>query len=262
MSDYFATDWEPIFAFNGLKTFDDFWKLEAQWFEEPNQRRGGWSGVSRCTLKLPQGGEVHAFLKRQKNHPTRTFWHPIRGILTFIREFRAIMLYRELGIPALMPLYFGVRTQGGDRRAVLMTEELSDYRSLDQIAQDWMSTAREKRRAISRAVAALLRQIHGCKLTHNCFYPKHIFIRFAGADAEARVIDLEKTKRLFFGKDRELRDIRRLIDPAMPWSRSERVRFFCDYFGVTRMTPEAKAEWKRIQRRHEAKRKSAFKSRH
>jgi len=259
MNDYTAPEWESIFAFNGLKTFDDFWKMDAEWFEEPNKRRGGWSGVARCELKLPQGGTVHAFLKRQENHPTRTLLHPISGILTFVREFRAVMLYRKLGIPALTPLYFGTRTQNGDRRAVLMTEELSEYRPLDQIGKEWATTPKPVRRAISRAVAALLRQIHGCKLTHNCFYPKHVFIKLKGTEAEARVIDLEKTKKLLFGRDRELRDVRRLIDPVMPWSKAERVRFFREYMGVDRMTPEARAEWKRIQRRHEAKRKSSKK---
>ena len=56
MKDYLADDWQRIFEFNGLRSFDDFWKLEAQWFEEPNQRRGGWSGVARCELKRPEGG--------------------------------------------------------------------------------------------------------------------------------------------------------------------------------------------------------------
>jgi hypothetical protein len=87
MNDYTAAEWKGIFAFNGLRTFDDFWKLEAKWFEEPNKRRGGWSGVARCELKLPEGGKAAVFLKRQENHITRTFTHPIRGLSTFVREF-------------------------------------------------------------------------------------------------------------------------------------------------------------------------------
>ncbi|GEP41727.1 lipopolysaccharide kinase InaA family protein [Brevifollis gellanilyticus] len=259
MNDYTASDWASIFEFNGLKTFDDFWQMNAQWYEEPNKRRGGWSGVARCELKLPEGGTVHAFLKRQENHPTRTLLHPIHGVLTFVREFNAIMLYRKLGIPALTPLYFGVRSRDGDRRAVLMTAELTGYVSLDLLAKGWATMPKARRRAISKAVASLLRQIHDNKLTHNCFNPKHVFIRMKGAEAEARVIDLEKTKKLIFGHDRELRDIRRLIDPVMPWSKTERVRFFREYMGVDKMTPAARAEWKRIQRRHEVKRKSSAK---
>jgi hypothetical protein len=257
MNDYTAADWEQIFAFNGLRCFDDFWKLEAKWFEEPNQRRGGWSGVARCELKLPAGGTVHAFLKRQENHITRTLAHPLRGILTFVREFQSIMLYRELGIPALTPLYFACRTQDGNRRAVLMTAELTGFRSLEEIARGWKTTPRATRQAISRAVAALLRQIHDCRLIHNCFYPKHVFLRVNGPDVEARIIDLEKTKRRHFGVDQDLRDIRRLVGPDLPWSRAERVRFFREYLGVSRMTPQAKEEWHRVARRYAEKTKRA-----
>ena len=87
MNEYTAAEWKDTFAFNGLRTFDDFWKLEAKWFEEPNKRRGGWSGVARCELNLPGGGKVAVFLKRQEHHITRTFTHPVRGLSTFVREF-------------------------------------------------------------------------------------------------------------------------------------------------------------------------------
>ena len=91
MNEFIAPEWQPILAFNGLRSFDDFWEFEANWFEEPNQRRGGWSGVARCELKVPEGGTRRVFLKRQENHTTRTFTHPIRGMATFVREFRQIL---------------------------------------------------------------------------------------------------------------------------------------------------------------------------
>ena len=121
MKEYTAAEWERIFAFNGLHTFDDFWKLEAKWFEEPNKRRGGWSGVARCELKLPEGGTTAVFLKRQENHITRTFTHPIRGLSTFVREFESIMRYRERNIPSLTPLYFACHRVDGNLRAILLT---------------------------------------------------------------------------------------------------------------------------------------------
>lgn len=247
MKDFLAPEWQALFAANGLRTFDDFWKLEVKWFEEPNQRRGGWSGVARCELQRPGGGTVRVFLKRQENHTTRTLAHPWRGILTFVREFRAIMLYRERGIPSLNPLYFACRTQDGKRRAVLLTEELSGFRSLEDYAQEWRQTPRAQRLAIACAVGKLLRQIHGHGLTHNCIYPKHVFLAFHGAEVEARVIDLEKTKKRVFNANGILRDFRRLVGPDKPWSRTEHVRFFRAYMGVPRLTPAAKREWHRIR---------------
>ena len=88
MKDFISDRWRPILAHNGLSAFDALWKLEAPWFEEPNHRRGGWSGVSRCELALPGDGSTGIFLKRQENHRARLWTHPVRGAPTFLREFR------------------------------------------------------------------------------------------------------------------------------------------------------------------------------
>ena len=248
MNDYMAAEWQRVFAFNGLHSFDDFWKLEAKWFEEPNQRRGGWSGVARCELKLPEGGATHVFLKRQENHTTRTLTHPWRGMSTFVREFQQILRYRAHGIPSLTPLYFASRRENGNLRAILLTEELMGFRSLEEVSREWKNLPSTNRRATISAVAQLLAQIHSHGLTHNCFYPKHVFLRFhSPKKVEARVIDLEKTKRRPFGFDRNFRDMRRLNTPA--WSRTDRVRFFREYLGLAKLTPDAKQTWRRIARR-------------
>ncbi|HWN93524.1 MAG TPA: lipopolysaccharide kinase InaA family protein [Methylomirabilota bacterium] len=251
MNDYIAAPWQRIFEFNGLRSFDDFWRREAEWFEEPNQRRGGWSGVARCELKHPDGGTVRVFLKRQENHVTRTWVHPFRGLPTFIREFDSIMRYRRRGIPTLTPIYFSVRCPGGDRRAILMTEELTGFRSLEDFSREWKTLSAATRVSMARAVARLLRQIHSQRLSHNCFYPKHVFLRIgANNEIETRIIDLEKTKWRLFGLDRDFRDMRRLNGPGLPWSRAERLRFFKEYLGVTKLTPAVKEKWRRIARRH------------
>jgi hypothetical protein len=136
-------------------------------------------------------------------------------------------------------------------RAILLTEELTGFRSLDEIAKHWKTLPRATRFAITRATAQLLKLIHSHQLSHNCFYPKHVFLRVTGTDqVEARVIDLEKTKWRPFGLDRNFRDMRRLNSPGLPWTRADRVRFFREYLGLARLTPEAKKKWRRIQRRH------------
>ncbi len=251
MNDYIAAEWQRVFEFNGLRSFEDFWRLEAKWFEEPNQRRGGWSGVARCELKHPNGETLRLFLKRQENHITRTFAHPIRGLPTFIREFESIMRYRRLGIPTLTPVYFAVRCSRPNRRAILITEELTGFRSLEEFSRDWKAISVITRRAMARAVARLLRQIHSHHLSHNCFYPKHVFLRIgANNEIETRIIDLEKTKWRLLNLDRDFRDMRRLNTPGLPWSRAERLRFFKAYLGAAKLTPAVKEKWRRIAQRH------------
>jgi hypothetical protein len=160
-----------------------------------------------------------------------------------------MLRYREKGIPSLTPLYFASHCIDGNLRAVLITEELTGFRSLDDLSGEWRGMPREQRHAIIEAVAALLRQIHRHGLTHNCFYPKHVFLRFvAPTQVEARVIDLEKTKGHVLRLDRSFRDMRRLNTAT--WSRAERVMFFRRYLDVKRLTPGAKLQWRRIARRH------------
>ena len=65
-----------------LADFEGLWSLSSDWHEAPNERRGGWSGVSRHVLN--DGSAI--FLKRPENHLCRTLRHPWRGIPTFYRE--------------------------------------------------------------------------------------------------------------------------------------------------------------------------------
>jgi hypothetical protein len=54
-----------------LKQLDDFesiWNLEMEWFEEPNHKKGGWSGVGRLELNLGNSGNLNLFIKKQENH--------------------------------------------------------------------------------------------------------------------------------------------------------------------------------------------------
>jgi hypothetical protein len=85
MKDFIAGDWQQLLDGNGLDSFEALWTLDAGWFEAPNKRRGGWSGVSRCDLEVPEGGSVGVFVKRQQDHVYRSPRHPLRGMLTFVR---------------------------------------------------------------------------------------------------------------------------------------------------------------------------------
>jgi len=53
MKPYYAPGWKAIFEANGFPNFTSIWNLSAEWFESPNVRRGGWSGVNRIPLKKP-----------------------------------------------------------------------------------------------------------------------------------------------------------------------------------------------------------------
>jgi hypothetical protein len=257
MKDYLSEHWRPILAYNGLADFAALWQHKADWFEEPNHRRGGWSGVSRCELTLPDGGKCAVFLKRQENHKARIWTHPVRGAPTFLREFRHIMHYRSCGIPTLEPVYFGMYKEGKDHRAILITEELSGFISMEDRVQDWLKNGappRKERLPHLEAVATLLRKMHEHGIQHNCYFPKHVFTRVnSDGSVEARVIDLEKSRWRPSRTICAIRDLYTLNHHSLCWSTSDRLWFFMSYLQIDRLTPYAKWLWRMIERRSHRK---------
>lgn len=251
MRDYIASErWQTVLTLNGLHDFDAIWKLEAPWLEPPSRRRGGWSGVSRCELSLPDGGVCTVFLKRQENYTAWMWAHPWRGAPTFLREFKGIMHYRACGIPTLEPVYFAVRAAGKDRRAILITEEMTGFVSGQHVVERWLQAgapARVERRRTLCAVAALLRRMHAHGIQHRCFFPKHVFI---GADSDGaaavRVIDLEKSRWRPFKCLCALRDLYTLNYRSLCWSRSDRLWFLLSYLQIARPNGYARWLWRRI----------------
>ncbi len=250
MHDFINESWRPILDHNGLAGFDALWELQAQWFEPPNQRRGGWSGVARCELTLPGGGARAIFLKRQENHGTFSFRHPVRGVPTFLREFHRIQHYRDCGIPTLEPVYFAMRRTRRGHRAILATEELAGFVSMEDRVQRWLqegAPARPVRLRYLKAIASLLRKMHDHGIQHNCFFPKHVFVRMkADGEVEARVIDLEKSRWRPHDSLSARRDLYSLNYHSQCWSRSDRLWFYKAYLQIERLTPFAKWLWRHI----------------
>jgi len=251
MRDFIAPHWAETLQRNGVASFAALWNLDTEWFESPNRRRGGWSGVVRCELRLADGGRAGFFLKRQEDHVHRSILHPWRGVATLVREMRNVARYQEAGVPTLVPVYFAQRRVDGRMRAVLLTEELSGYRSLQDWMQDWRGSgwpARRERHAVLQALAELLRRMHGHRLQHNCCYPKHLFLKRDDAGWRARIIDLEKTKRTLWHTAARVRDLSTLHRHAPAWKRSDRMRFFLAYLGKDRLDPAAKRLARRVLR--------------
>jgi len=191
------------------------------------------------------------FIKRQENHGFRSLRHPLRGVPTVAREMGNIERYRRCGVPALEPVYYAWRRHRGRQQAILVTEELTGYRSLKEIEQDWQRRGwppRFERLALLYTVAELVRRMHACRLQHNCLYPKHVFLRRDQGGWAARVIDLEKTKRPWRRSVARVRDLSTLSRYCAGWSRSDRLRFFLHYLGQARLTSAAKRLARKVLR--------------
>lgn len=260
MNDFILEKVIPVFQYNNLNDFEDFWKLKAEWFEAPNERRGGWSGVFRIDLKSPDNNNNFGiFIKRQENHTTRTWKHPLNGILTLEREFRNLQLLCKNGIPSLDVLFFGKRENKRSRRAILVTMELKGYISLHSIMQQWHESGKsgiQKHDIMLHKIVDVIKKLHENHIQHNCLYSKHLFIdqslvenkyKNNGSNADpVKLIDLEKAKIRPFKSQCILRDLYTLNRHTHHLDIKNRLRFFKLYTGCKYLFKKEKKLLNRI----------------
>jgi aminoglycoside phosphotransferase (APT) family kinase protein len=252
LKEYFNDAWLPILQHNHLESFEALWELNKdEWFEPPNYRRGGWSGVIRTSIALPEGGKVGVFIKRQENHFFRSWRNLFRLTATLEREFRNILNFRKLGVPTLEPIYYCQKTVAGKLRAIVVTRELAGYQPLDAPCYKPIDQlAKGRRRPLIARVAKTLRQMHDARLQHNCLYLKHIFVKEEpGEAADVRLIDLEKAKWRPIRSIIATRDLYSLYRCAEGWSRTDRLRFFLAYRDEDHLSVESKKLLRRIVKR-------------
>ncbi len=248
MSDFIAAEDRAILAAHQLDSFEALWALELEAVDEPNTERGGYSTVSRLQL-----GEHAYYLKRQSNHLIRSLRHPF-GEPTFARELRNIERYRQLGIPALQAAFFAPRRLAGKQCAILLTRALDGWRDLDSWLQVWESHPAAQRLAIVQACGELARRLHEARQVHGCFYPKHIFLREQADGFQAQLVDLEKTRGLWFGQRDRIKDLEPLLRRAGAWSEAEVGTLLLAYVGSAAGVPAWRQRLDARQRNKEARR--------
>ncbi len=258
MQDFIAPGWENTFCRQGLD-FDRLWQLELEPLDTPNTGRGrnGWSRVSFLTLQPAEGLQKRVVLKRQQNHFSRTFRHPLRGVPTFEKEFLNCWRYKRAGIPAIEPLYYARRSREGAVQAILITEFLEGYMALDDLTRKWQAQGWpgvRERAGLIEAIAQVVSALHSRRLKHNQLHGKHVLIRDSGGRFQVRLVDLEKTKWHPLGNQHRVRDLESLHRRTALWSLADRVRFLKAYCGVADIRdPGARRLCRQIVRRHQEK---------
>ncbi|MBF8779584.1 lipopolysaccharide kinase InaA family protein [Pseudomonas fulva] len=178
------------------KQFDYYWQQQGEWVEEPNQRRGGESGVQR--LSDANGQTLYA--KRQVGHVYRTLLHPF-GRPTVLRELDALKSFGQLGVRVPDIVFCGIE-RGPDRqwRALLVSKALDGFVDIDSW---YASGARERydqalHDSVLEDLAMNLARMHRGHWQHGCLYGKHVFVKVSedGAQVRAQValLDLEKCR--------------------------------------------------------------------
>jgi tRNA A-37 threonylcarbamoyl transferase component Bud32 len=229
--------------------FNELWTLKLPWFEPPNSRRGGWSGVAQHTLRTNEG-MTNVFIKRQDNHFTRTVEHPFKGMATFHKEYKNILRMQRYDLPTLDVVYFGQQ----DKKAILITKALDGYISLDEI--DETTISQQEKYHLLETLALNIRKMHTHHLRHSALYPKHLFIKQTEQGWDIRFIDLENLRSTLTIKQAMMRDLATLDRHAKTlWTVRDRLVFLHAYFGVNKLPKHAKKLWQHLRSKDAHKRR-------
>lgn len=195
-----------LFEENNLTSFAAIWSMELPWFEPPNYRRKGWSGVSRTTLQTGSK-QVPVFIKRQENHNYKSPLHPITGRPTLFREFRYACQFNNKGLSTYDVILYAEDKIDNKLCAVMVTHALDGHLTLDE----WIDSAQAKdparRETVIKEVAQTVRRLHDSGFQHGCLYGKHIMVQCLDEGVDIRFIDLEKVRSSFLRLTVPLQDL-------------------------------------------------------
>ncbi len=250
--DFIAAHWRTRLEARGWTDFERLWALDLPTLDAANTSRGGISTVALLALESQGRSNPRLILKRQQNHLSRTWRHPLQGTPTLKKEYGNIRRFDRCGLETVTPVLFAQRRDGRGIRAILITEYLEAYRSFDTLLGQWSGAAppeSDERETILRSVADLIARMHRAGWRHNCLYPKHVFVSGNRFRPDVRLIDLEKAGRSGGAKRRMTRDLSAFFRRSPHWSPADQARFLMHYFGTGRMTPVVERAWRRIRRR-------------
>jgi hypothetical protein len=257
-TDFIAPSWHAILEANNLADFDTIWQVQGKQVEPINYRRGGWSGVSYLKLTMADGSQRGVYIKRQQNHVCKSWQYPLRGVPTFSREFFNILAFQRLGLPALKPLYFSSRYGSSGWQAILITEELVGFESLQVLVRRWNQfgwPALKLQRRILAIIATTIKKIHDANYRYGCFYPNHIFLKIdeSSANLELNLIDFEKASRGRFGRNHIVHDLVALCRRSSSWSVCDYMFFYKSYLKIQRLGFSEKKLWRRLVKAYQGR---------
>lgn len=201
------------------------------WFEKPNERRGGWSGVARMKLTGATAADrdLNVFQKIQKNHYYRAPGTLFRRQLTYKREFTALRRLESItdALPRL--LQFAEWEMNGDKYGLIITQSLDGWHPFNE----WLKSPESSGLLESslNAIAGTLRQMHQKRWAHFGLFPKHVFVKQAHRKGiQIRLIDFEKARQMPTREQCAIEDVSRFLRHTHALSTTEKKLFLECYF--------------------------------
>lgn len=216
-----------------MKSFEEWWNTTGSWVEEPNQRRGGESGVQILRPNTPDQPTLYS--KRQVGHSFRSLCYPFARPTVF-REKIALEELPKLGIQVPELVFYGAEKISGTWHAILVTKELAGFICLDDWYERHMpeQIGTQLQTQLLKKIAQMLASLHKAGWQHSCCYAKHIFVQVdtTTQSVHCALLDLEKTRRRWPAKSAAKHDMeqlkrRRGLMPASDWQ--QLFDYYCQY---------------------------------
>jgi len=189
--EYLAPKTKDLLQAHQLASFQQLWDYKGDWFETPNRKIDGWSGVSYLALRDGNGQEHGFYLKRQKNFMRKTWRHPLKGEPTFKREFKIIQYLSSRLVLTPTISYFAYH----DQQCIVMTEALQGFISVDDWFRKYGATQGNHKSNMIEGLAKAVKALHGAGVQHRSLYLKHLFVRVEpDAKVEVAIIDFESSR--------------------------------------------------------------------
>jgi hypothetical protein len=245
LNSFILPEYADLLRLHQLDNFKQLWNRPVDWFEAPNYRRGGWSGVAR--IKLTMNDKDHwLFIKKQENHGRWSLISFPKKEPTFRREFDNLQYLKSKQFAAPKVVFYGEQLLDEKLCAILITEELTGYTPLNQISEQFIQMGKSQKNQLLKNVASVLRNFHQLNRMHRALYPKHIFVADIHTTPKIALIDFEKTRFSPFFWYNAYFDLAALNRHVEGWSKSQKMFLFKQYFNINRLTWLSKLLYKCI----------------
>ena len=172
-------DYRPLLEAARLADFDALFAAGEHHRVDGHRLRS----VSRLQLPRPDGSTVTLFLKRawgEAATPRWTDWLTLRRPASPLRrEWKNTLKLAAAGIPVAPPVAWGHSAWPGPARALLALAEVRG-----PSLAFWLARADpppNRRRAVARAVGAVVRRLHAAGFSFPDLYAKHLYLENADA---------------------------------------------------------------------------------
>ena len=251
-----SNDYNKLFSQHQLADFPAIWHRDIAWFEPPNERRGGFSGVGKLILQTEDGVNHIFFVKKQQNHGRKSWAHPIKGEPTFRREFHNLNYLQKNSVGAPNVVYYA--ENASTDQAILITKDLAGFTPLDSI--DLHELSSDQLHDLIKKVAHEIKRFHDVGMVHRALYPKHIFVKNAKtaqhSAIEIALIDLEKARFSPFAWYRAYFDLAAFTRHVVDWDEENKLLLFRSYLQKEQLNFLDKLLFDMISRRANRARKT------